>query len=124
MTNAKKTLAIPAVIVGAATFILLALWWNGILYDWITPANNVVIWSYGFHPPEITLKRGSTVIWENLDPVPHKIQSGTSNSPTKIFESGMMYEHDRFEHTFNEEGTYEYYCVPHPLMRARIIVLP
>jgi len=120
----KKTLEITAGICVAAGLMLVALWWNGILYDWITPPNNIVSWSYAFHPPEITVKKGSTVIWQNLDPVPHKIQSGKPENSTKTFESGLMYEHDKFQHVFDEAGTYEYYCVPHPLMKARIVVLP
>ena len=120
----KKTLELSAGICVTAGLLLVAFWWNGILYDWIAPPNNVIVWSYGFHPPEITVKRGSTVIWQNLDPVPHKIQSGRPENSTKIFESGLMYEHDKFEQTFGEVGTYEYYCVPHLLMKAKIIVVP
>ena len=120
----KKTLEITAGICAATGLVLVGLWWNGILYDWITPSNNVIIWSYGFHPPDIAVKKGSTVIWENRDPVPHKIQSGKPENSTKLFESGLMYERDKFQYTFNEVGTYEYYCVPHPLMEARIVVIP
>jgi len=120
----KKPLELALGICAAAGLLLVALWWNGVLYDWITPPNNIVIWSYGFHPPDIAVKKGSTVIWENLDPVPHKIQSGKPENSTKIFESGLMYERDKFQHTLSEVGTYEYYCVPHPLMRAKIIVIP
>lgn len=106
----------------AGAFVIV-IWWNGILYDWITPPGKVVIWSYGFHSPEITVKKGSTVVWENLDPVPHNVRSGTPEYPADIFVSGLLYDRDKFQHAFNDVGRYEYYCVPHPLMRARITVV-
>ena len=124
MSPSKKAVIVTAGIGIALGLTLVVLWWNGILYDYITPQGKVVIWSYGFHPPEVVVKKGTTIVWENIDPVPHKIRSGSPSNPNDIFVSELLYQNDRFEHTFDETGTYEYYCVPHPLMKAKITLIP
>ena len=126
MSSSKKAIIIAAglgigVALGVSVFVL---WWDGILYDYITPRGKVVIWSYGFHHPEALTRKGTTIVWENLDPVAHKIHSGSPSNPNDTFVSGLLNQNERFEHMFKEAGTYEYYCVPHPLMKARIIVTP
>ena len=124
MSPSKKAIIVAAGMGIAFGLALFGLWWSGILYDYITPQGRVVIWSYGFHPPEAIVKKGTSIVWENLDPVPHKIRSGSPSNSNDIFVSGLLNQNDRFEHTFNEVGTFEYYCVPHPLMKAKIIVAP
>ena len=38
------------------------------------------------------------------------------------FDSGFLNEGDTFSYTFDEPGEYEYFCSPHPWMRAKVIV--
>jgi plastocyanin len=38
------------------------------------------------------------------------------------FDSGIMQTGDRFSYTFNNPGTFEYYCAVHPSMVAEIVV--
>ena len=38
------------------------------------------------------------------------------------FDSGFLEEGDTWSYTFEEVGEYEYFCVPHPWMRAKVIV--
>jgi plastocyanin len=46
-----------------------------------------------------------------------------ADSPSSAeFASGIMQTGDRFSYTFNNPGTFEYYCTVHPSMVAEIIV--
>jgi len=38
------------------------------------------------------------------------------------FDSGFLATGQSFSHTFDAPGELEYFCVPHPWMRARITV--
>ena len=66
----------------------------------------------------LTVKTGTTVTWTNDDPgVLH-----TVTSVDAIFDSGFLDEGDSWSYTFEEEGEFEYFCAPHPWMRAKVIV--
>ncbi len=45
-----------------------------------------------------------------------------SSTPDQNFDSGIMETGQTFSYTFNEAGTYEYYCTVHPGMTAQVIV--
>jgi plastocyanin len=78
---------------------------------------DVAIEGYAYIPAEITISVGSTVTWYNKDPDIHTVtaQEGT-------FDSGNMARGDTFSYTFEAIGTFEYYCIPHPYMTAKVIV--
>ena len=78
---------------------------------------SVDIKDFAFSPVTITIPLGTTVTWTNNDSVPH-----TVTSTTGIFDSGIMGQGKNFVYTFNESGTFEYYCAIHPYMKAQIIV--
>lgn len=79
-----------------------------------------------YSPNTATVPVGTTVTWSNDDSVAHTVTSGTSDgsrgTPDGLFDSGNMESGDTFEYTFDSPGTYEYYCVPHPWMRATVVV--
>jgi plastocyanin len=81
------------------------------------PEFDVAIEGYAYTPAEITISLGSAVTWYNKDPDIHTVtaQEGT-------FDSGNMARGDTFSYTFEEIGTFEYYCIPHPYMTAKVIV--
>ncbi|MDH3755849.1 MAG: plastocyanin/azurin family copper-binding protein [Acidimicrobiia bacterium] len=66
----------------------------------------------------LTVPVGTTVSWTNDDPG----QIHTVTSVDGTFDSGFMDEGDAFSFTFTEAGEYEYFCTPHPWMRAKVIV--
>ena len=47
----------------------------------------------------------------------------TVTSADGIFDSGFLNEGDTWSHTFDEPGEFEYFCAPHPWMRATVIVV-
>jgi plastocyanin len=80
---------------------------------------SVKIEDFIFDPGTITVSAGTTVVWTNLDSVPH-----TVTSTSGIFDSGVMDEGEIFSYTFRDPGTYDYYCLLHPYMKAKVIVTP
>ncbi len=83
----------------------------------------VNIADFMFDPQELTVQVGDTVTWTNNDDVPHTVTAGTVDMPTpEEFDSGQLQPGDTFSYTFDEAGTFDYFCTLHPDMTATIIV--
>ena len=80
---------------------------------------SVEIKNFIFNPDAITVPAGTTVVWTNLDSTPH-----TVTSTSGIFDSGVMDQDENFSYTFHGPGTYDYSCMIHPYMKAKVIVTP
>jgi len=81
-------------------------------------AAKIEISNMQFSPARVVVKSGSQVTWEQQDAAPHVVISSNSNElRSSTLRSGQSYTH-----TFNEPGTYEYYCSLHPSMRGTIVV--
>ncbi len=80
------------------------------------PNGNYDVTGAGFYSPlNLQISTGTTVTWVNDDSVPHNIQSIDVNGKViQLFNSPPLNTGDRFEHTFEEEGVYKYYCSFHP----------
>lgn len=70
----------------------------------------------GFALPSLTVAVGTTVVWSNQDDVPH-----TATAEDGSFNSGNI-QGGTFSHTFEEAGTYAYFCEVHPTMTGEITV--
>jgi amicyanin len=79
--------------------------------------NIVNISKFSYNPMEITIKKGETITWINYDSIKHSV-----TSEEDLFNSGLLSKEDTWNYTFNEQGTYNYYCIPHPFMQAKVIV--
>ena len=77
--------------------------------------NTVTILNFAFSPSTLTINKGETVTWVNEDSAPHAIKFETFNSET--FSKGKTYSK-----TFDEVGSFNYYCSIHPSMVGTIIV--
>ena len=76
-----------------------------------------------FDPKEVHIIPNSTVTWINNDNVTHTVTSGDPQQGTDgKFDSGLLKLGKEFSHTFNEAGTFNYYCQIHPAMTGTIIV--
>ena len=84
--------------------------------------NTIVITNYAFYPETLVVKRGTSVTWVNMDPVPHTVDSGTHEKHTGVFSSGLLGRMESYSFTFNEAGTYVFHCDPHPYMTGKVIV--
>ena len=75
--------------------------------------------NFAFVPDVLTITPGTTVTWVNADDVPHIVRT-----EDKTIKSPALDTDDTFSYTFEKQGTYSYFCVPHPFMRGTVIVDP
>ncbi|MBW3537394.1 MAG: hypothetical protein KY395_06465, partial [Actinobacteria bacterium] len=71
-----------------------------------------------FEPPEIIVQRGDTVVWIHRGVRPHGVRASDGSfdsSPGCSFQNGesCMRNGDRYSRTFDEAGTFAYYCPVH-----------
>ena len=80
---------------------------------------NVAIDDFAFGPGTITVKRGTTVTWTNKDDDAHTVVSAAD---PKLWKSPALDTDDHFSFTFNDPGTYKYFCSVHPRMQGTVVV--
>jgi len=74
-------------------------------------------------PPDVTVGVGETVTWSNDDTAAHTVTSGSAaDGPDGVFDSSLFMAGAEFSHTFDEAGTFEYFCMVHPWMAGTVIV--
>lgn len=78
---------------------------------------DIAIENFAYSRPTFTVKKGTTVTWQNNDTVAHTVTAKNGS-----FDSGRMEKGKTFTHTFDTVGTFDYYCTPHPNMTAKIVV--
>lgn len=77
----------------------------------------VTISDFQFAPASVTIDAGDTVTWTNDGPTPHSATADDGSFDTGIFDAGQS----RSE-TFEQAGSFAYFCTPHPNMRGTITV--
>jgi plastocyanin len=85
-----------------------------------TAAAEVTIERSRFEPRELTVAPGTEVSFENLDLATHTVTAADGSDLD--FDSGSLGQGDVFTQTFDEAGTYDYFCEVHPTMRASVSV--
>jgi len=74
-------------------------------------------------PAEISVSVGDTVIWSNTDTAAHTVTSGSpTDGPDGIFDSSLFIAGATFEVTFDDSGSYDYFCMVHPWMQGNVQV--
>jgi len=88
-----------------------------------------------FDPKRIEVPAGTTVTWPNAGSIGHTVTAYEDEIPDGAVyfasggydseqaakdaysseQGGNVPEGERYEHTFETTGTYEYYCIPHEL---------
>ncbi|MEX0893215.1 MAG: plastocyanin/azurin family copper-binding protein [Gemmatimonadota bacterium] len=63
-----------------------------------------------FSPSDVTISAGTRVTWRNPDNTFHTV---TPDGHTAWVEANLPSAGSSFSHTFNETGTFAYYCSPH-----------
>lgn len=88
-----------------------------------------------FDPDDLTIAPGDTIVWENVGSIGHSVTAYEEDIPSdaEYFASGGFDEEsaarsaysagdtdsgdvpggESFQHTFEIEGSYDYFCVPH-----------
>lgn len=108
---------------GFAALLMLLLLSGGIGRSFSTAAQQqpavkeVTIDNFSFGPMELTVPAGTQVTWINKDDVPHVVMSVDNKFKSKALDTD-----DKFSFTFQQAGTYEYFCSVHPKMTGKIVV--
>lgn len=82
----------------------------------------VKIKDFNYHPADLTIKQGDTVLWINEMPYGHWVISGADIKHDNRFFSPLLLNGHKFEHTFKDTVVQDYYCPIHS-MQGRITVL-
>lgn len=74
-------------------------------------------------PYSLSIRVGDTVSWSNIDTAAHTVTSGTLEGGVDgVFDSSLFMSGTTFEFTFDNAGTYPYFCMVHPWMVGEVIV--
>ena len=74
-------------------------------------------------PASVTIFAGDTVSWINDDTAAHTVTSGSpAEGPSGVFDSSLVMGGAVFEHTFDDAGSYDYFCMVHPWMIGNVQV--
>jgi len=70
-----------------------------------------------FTPSELTVKKGDTITWKNMDIVPHTATAADGSFDSKMIEAGKKF-------TFKAKalGEHSFVCQYHPTMKGSISV--
>lgn len=77
---------------------------------------NVNIVNFGYEDETFTVAAGTPVVWANEGSAPHTVTGDN-------FDSGVIRPGKGYSYTFDEPGTYEYWCTNHEgVMFGTIVV--
>lgn len=82
--------------------------------------DTVTIEQSRFSPDPLEVAAGTEVTFDNVDPFAHTVTSAEGSAVE--YDSGELTQDETFARTFDEAGTYAYFCEIHPTMRAEVIV--
>jgi plastocyanin len=112
---ARATIALVA-----ATVLLLALWTSSQAAAGPTASASatakVSISNFKFHPPTLTVAKGTRVVFSNASGVAHTATRGGAFDTRRIKPSGSVAVR------FAQKGTFSYHCKIHPFMHGTIVV--
>ena len=76
-----------------------------------------------FSPADITINAGDTVEWMNVDTAAHTVTGGSpADGPSGVFDSSLFMGGASYAFTFNDKGSYKYFCMVHPWMIGSVTV--
>lgn len=81
----------------------------------------VTIAGFAFDPTTIEVSPGATVTWSNEDGVQHTVTAGEPGTPADTFGESVD-PGSSAEITFDEAGTFPYFCTIHPSMTGEVAV--
>lgn len=89
--------------------------------DETTGGDAVTIAGFAFDPASIEVSAGATVTWSNTDGAQHTVTAGEPGTPADTFGESVD-PGSRAEITFDEAGTFPYFCTIHPSMTGEVVV--
>ena len=79
--------------------------------------DQIEIADFKYDPETVTVDAGTEVTWTNSDDAAH-----TATADDSSFDTGDLDQGDSNSVTFDEPGTFTYYCRFHPFMKATVEV--
>ena len=77
----------------------------------------VEVVDFAFEPAMVMIEPGTTVTWTNAGDRPHTVTADDGS-----FDSGRLDPGEQFSVTFDEPGTFTYFCGFHPEMQGTVMV--
>jgi len=75
-----------------------------------------------FQHRDAQIRVGETLIWTNMDGLPHTVTYGSRGVAEPGFDSGLVGPGQSFALKFDRPGTYGFTCTLHPAMNGEIVV--
>ena len=61
--------------------------------------------------------------WDNVDNAAHTVTGGSpADGPSGVFDSSLLMAGLDYSFTFNDAGSYDYFCMVHPWMVGSVTV--
>jgi plastocyanin len=79
--------------------------------------DQIEIAEFLYEPEAVTVDAGTEITWTNADVAPH-----TATADDSSFDTGTLDKGDSASQTFDEPGTYTYYCRFHAFMNGTVEV--
>jgi plastocyanin len=79
-----------------------------------------------YHPNPLVTGPNTTIVWHNTDEILHTVTSGfgiEDNMKGKEFDSSIIIPDKTYTHTFSGIGEFPYFCILHPTMVGKIIII-
>ena len=74
-------------------------------------------------PADIIINAGDTVEWVNVDTAAHTVTGGSpADGPSGVFDSSLVMGSASYSFTFEDAGSYDYFCMVHPWMVGSVTV--
>ena len=74
-------------------------------------------------PASVTINAGDTVEWINSDTAAHTVTGGSpAEGPSGVFDSSLILGGAQYSYTFEEAGSFNYFCMVHPWMVGNVQV--
>jgi plastocyanin len=83
-----------------------------------TDATMVDIKDFTYVPASLEIPVGATVTWTNSDAAPHTATA----QDREALQSGTLNQGDTYSQTFDQPGTFDYFCEFHANMKGTIVV--
>ncbi|MCI0858743.1 MAG: hypothetical protein J4N81_08395, partial [Chloroflexi bacterium] len=77
-----------------------------------------------FNLESFTVSVGTKVTWTNKDAAQHTSTSGVSDNKDGIWDSPILRQNEMYSFTFNQPGSFPYWCTVHPFMVGTVTVEP
>jgi len=80
----------------------------------------VKIYKMKFTPSEITIEKGDTVIWKNIE---KRQYHSVWFKQLQKEEPDYFFPDESYQRSFEKSGNFPYECGPHPRMKGKVIVI-